>query len=115
MSFDWVFSSQRKTTEYDEDEDQVGEVMMMNEVVAGDSETVNISMVNSRSEIRKIIIISKHHLYHFFNIPVFLSKDEKGTSIRNRYNFLFGLKTFNFHGSAYTFKEHEDYSEFINL
>ncbi len=48
MSFDWVFSSQRKTTEYDEDEDDVGEVMMMNEVVAGDSETVNISMVNFR-------------------------------------------------------------------
>lgn len=39
MSFDWVFSSQWKTTEYDEDEDDVGEVMMMNEVVAGDSET----------------------------------------------------------------------------
>lgn len=39
MSFDWVFSGQWKTTQYDEDEDDVGEVMMMNEVVAGNSET----------------------------------------------------------------------------
>ncbi len=77
MSFDWVFSSQRKTTEYDEDEDQVGEVMMMNEVVAGDSETVNISMVNLRSEIRKIIIISKHHLYHFLTYQFFFPRMKK--------------------------------------
>lgn len=39
MCFDWVFSSQGKTTKYNEDEDEVGEVLMMNEVVAGDSET----------------------------------------------------------------------------
>jgi len=39
MSFDWVFSGQWKTTQYDEDKDDVGEVMMMNQVVAGNSET----------------------------------------------------------------------------
>lgn len=38
MSFDWVLSSQWKTTEDDEEEDEVGKVRMVNEVVTSNSE-----------------------------------------------------------------------------
>lgn len=38
MRFDWILCSQRNATEDDEDEDEVGEVGVMNEVVAGDSQ-----------------------------------------------------------------------------
>ena len=41
MRFDWILSSQGNTTEDDEDEDEVGEVRVMDEVVAGDSQTEN--------------------------------------------------------------------------
>lgn len=41
MRFDWILSSQGNTTEDDEDEDEVGEVGVMDEVVAGDSQTKN--------------------------------------------------------------------------
>lgn len=57
VSFDWIFSSQWKTTKYDEDEDDVGEVMMMNEVMAGDSET---KLTLGMSKI-KISINDNHH------------------------------------------------------
>lgn len=38
MSFDGVLCSQREAAEDDEDEDEVGEVRMINEVVTGHSE-----------------------------------------------------------------------------
>lgn len=47
MGFDWILSGQRNTTEDDEDEDEVGEVGVMDEVVAGDSQTAN-SMGNEK-------------------------------------------------------------------
>lgn len=37
VGFDGILSSQWNTTEDDEDEDEVGEVGVVNEVVAGDS------------------------------------------------------------------------------
>lgn len=37
VRFDWVLSSQRDAAEDDEDEDEVGEVGMMDEVVACNS------------------------------------------------------------------------------
>lgn len=41
MGFDWILSSQGYTTEDDEDENEVGEVGVMDEVVAGNSQTEN--------------------------------------------------------------------------
>lgn len=41
MGFDGILSSQGNTAEDDEDEDDVGEVGVMDEVVAGDSQTEN--------------------------------------------------------------------------
>lgn len=38
MSFDWVLSSQRETTQDDEEKDEVGKVRIVNEVVTSDSE-----------------------------------------------------------------------------
>lgn len=38
MGFDWILGSERNATEDDEDEDEVSEVGVMNEVVAGDSQ-----------------------------------------------------------------------------
>lgn len=38
MSFYWVLSSQRETTKDDEEEDEVGKVRIVNEVVTSDSE-----------------------------------------------------------------------------
>lgn len=37
VGFDGILSSQRNTAEDDEDEDEVGEVRVVDEVVAGDS------------------------------------------------------------------------------
>lgn len=41
MGFDWILSSQRDAAEDDEDEDEVSEVGVVDEVVAGDSQTEN--------------------------------------------------------------------------
>lgn len=41
MGFDGILSSQRNTAEDDEDEDEVGEVGVVDEVVAGNSQTEN--------------------------------------------------------------------------
>lgn len=41
MGFDRILSSQGNATEDDEDEDEVGEVGVMDEVVAGNSQTEN--------------------------------------------------------------------------
>lgn len=41
VGFDWILSSQGNTTEDDEDENEVGEVGVMDEVVAGNSQTEN--------------------------------------------------------------------------
>lgn len=41
VGLDGVLSSQRNTAEDDEDEDEVGEVGMVDEVVAGHSQTEN--------------------------------------------------------------------------
>lgn len=39
VRFDWILGSQRNTTEDDEDENEVGEVGVMDEAVAGNSQT----------------------------------------------------------------------------
>jgi len=41
VGFDWILGSQGDTAEDDEDEDEVGEVVVMDEVVAGDSQADN--------------------------------------------------------------------------
>lgn len=42
MGFDWVLSCQWETTEDDEEEDEVGKVGMVNEIVASDPEAGRI-------------------------------------------------------------------------
>lgn len=49
MGFDWILSSQGNTTEDDEDEDEVGEVWMMDEIVAGNSQTENGKEITKKS------------------------------------------------------------------
>lgn len=49
MGFDWILSSQGNTAEDDEDEDEVGEVGVMDEVVAGNSQTENGREITKKS------------------------------------------------------------------
>lgn len=49
MGFDWILSSQGNTTEDDEDEDEVGEVWVMDEIVAGNSQTENGKEITKKS------------------------------------------------------------------
>lgn len=49
VGFDWILSSQGNTTEDDEDEDEVGEVGVMDEVVAGNSQTENGKEITKKS------------------------------------------------------------------
>lgn len=48
VRFDWILGSQGNTTEDDEDEDEVGEVGVMDEVVAGNSQTDNEKGITRR-------------------------------------------------------------------
>lgn len=49
MGFDWVLSSQGNTAEDDEDENEVGEVRVMDEVVTGDAQTANRKEITKKS------------------------------------------------------------------
>ncbi len=49
VGFDWILSSQGNTAEDDEDEDEVGEVGVMDEVVAGNSQTENGREITKKS------------------------------------------------------------------
>lgn len=49
VGFNWILSSQGNTTEDDEDEDEVGEVGVMDEVVAGNSQTDNEKEITMKS------------------------------------------------------------------
>lgn len=51
VGFDWILSSQGDTTEDDEDEDEIGEVGVMDEVVAGHSQTEQGKEIKERSEL----------------------------------------------------------------
>lgn len=51
MGFDWILSSQRDTAEDDEDEDEVGKIRMMDEAMAGYTQTSV-----GRQKYRKIIL-----------------------------------------------------------
>lgn len=53
MGFDWILSSQGNTAEDDEDENEVGEVGVMDEVVAGDSQTENGKEITNKSGLFK--------------------------------------------------------------
>lgn len=58
MGFDWILSSQGNTTEDDEDEDEVGEVGVMDEVVAGDSQTGNWKKVGN---LNNVLMLNAYH------------------------------------------------------
>lgn len=59
VRFDWILSSQGNTTEDDEDEDEVGEVGVMDEVVACNSQTDN-------EKEKWIIVLVYCSIYHYF-------------------------------------------------
>lgn len=74
MGFDWILSSQGNATEDDEDENEVGEVGVMDEVVAGNSQTEdgkkkwNVLVLKQRTQMRGRLKIIDVHLadYQFF-------------------------------------------------
>lgn len=89
MRFDRILSSQRYTTEDDEDEDEVGEVRVMDEVVAGNSQTEN-GRIRERREIYLSESVGIKMRMTRLRLPVFLSKNEEGASVGDRDDFFFG-------------------------
>lgn len=95
MSFDWVLSSQWETTKDDEEEDEVGKVRMVNEVVTRDSEagqTWNQEKKDSdENDVLTERIIFCIYLFIYFT---FIPKD---ICIETGYNT--GIKAVLFYGS----------------
>lgn len=89
MGFDWILGSQGNTTEDDEDENEVREVGMMDEIVAGDSQTENGEKVR-----REVDYLSGSSTENHRGIksasPVFLPENKEGASIRDWDNLFFG-------------------------
>lgn len=72
MSFDWVLSSQWETTKDDEEEDEVGKVRMVNEVVtcdseAGQTENQEKKVSDENDVLTERIIIFCIYLFHFYS------------------------------------------------
>lgn len=92
MGFDGILSSQRDAAEDDEDEDEVSEVGMVDEVVAGDPQAENEQEKPQREEVfihvRSDVRLARSR--GEVTSPVFLSQDEKGASIRDGDDLLFG-------------------------
>lgn len=89
VRFDGILSGQRYATEDDEDEDEVGEVRVMDEVVAGDSQTEN-GRTRETHEIDLSESVGTEVRMIHLRLPVFLSKNEEGASVRDRDDFFFG-------------------------
>lgn len=75
MSFDWVLSSQWETTKDDEEEDEVGKVRMVNEVVTSDSEAGQTE--NQEKKVRdEKEVLTKRLIFYIFYFA-FIPKNKK--------------------------------------
>lgn len=68
MSFDRILGSQRETTEDDEEEDEVGKVRMVNEVVTSDTEAGQTEKRKRRLHNEKEVMTEMTCIYEFYLI-----------------------------------------------
>lgn len=93
MGFDWILSSQRDAAEDDEDEDEVSEVGMVDEAVAGDAQAEDEREKRQRE--REEVLFEWNPRQRAPRsarrppLPVFLSQDKEGASVRDGDNLLF--------------------------